>query len=212
MIWNIEERFPSDVLDILDAFGIFHLDSIPTDASSNEFSVYGNNEIEILSELFFLGDDEKKDNIIEEWDNFKFDLLSLRRKWIVLKENLAANKLKLQYTATEWALKQICTSTVDIGDYPIISSIAKIAYIIPVSNAWPERGGSAIKRIKTHNRSTMKDEALNALLMISLNGPEPGTPDAKSLIRRVAIKYAEKKRYKKAPVMKHKPFMFSPKH
>ena len=204
MIWNIEERFQSDVLGILDAFGIFNLDSIPTHASSNEFSIYGNNEVKTLSEHFFLGDGEKQNDVIEEWNNFKFDLLSLRRKWIVLKENLAANKLKLQYTATEWALKQICTSTVDIDEYPIISSISKIAYITPVSNAWPERGGSAIKRIKTNSRSTMKDDALNALLMVSLNGPEPGTPDAKSLIRRAASKYTEKKRYKKAPVMKQK--------
>ena len=46
-------------------------------------------------------------------------------------------------------LKEICGTNVD--EYPIITSIAKVAYIIPVSNAWPARGGSAIKRIETDN-------------------------------------------------------------
>ena len=38
MIWNINERFPSDVMDILDAFSIFNLENIPTNQTSNEFT------------------------------------------------------------------------------------------------------------------------------------------------------------------------------
>ena len=109
----------------------------------------------------------------------------MRKKWISLKENLSHNNLKQKSTATEWALKQICTS-INCDEFPIICSLAKIAYVIPVSNAWPERGGSAIKRIKNNKRSTMKNDALHALLMISLNGPKPGTPKAAALLKRVA--------------------------
>ena len=43
---------------------------------------------------------------------------------------------------------------------------------MPVSYAWSERGGSAIKRIETTKRNTLKSDALNALLMIPLNGPQ----------------------------------------
>ena len=43
--------------------------------------------------------------------------------------------------------------------------------MIPINKDWPERGGSAIKRIKTNKRSTLKIDALNAILMISINGP-----------------------------------------
>ena len=50
-----------------------------------------------------------------------------------LKENLSHNNLKQRSTATEWALKQICAS-VNCDEFPIICSLAKIAYIIPVSN------------------------------------------------------------------------------
>ena len=49
--------------------------------------------------------------------------------------------------------------------------IAKIALIVPVSNAWPERGAISVKQVKTRMRSTIKMELLNALLMLSMNGP-----------------------------------------
>ena len=83
----------------------------------------------------------------------------------------------------------------------MISSISKIAYIIPVGNAWPEIGESAIKRIKTNKYSTMKNDALNALLMISINGPKSGTLEEEQLIVRSAKKYGERRRYKKAPTV-----------
>ena len=43
--------------------------------------------------------------------------------------------------------------------------------MIAVDNDWPERSGSVRKRIKTNKRSTLKNDALNALLMIAINGP-----------------------------------------
>ena len=120
-----------------------------------------------------------------------------------MKENLSRNNLKQQHTSTEWALKQICAA-INCEEYPIISSFATIAYIIPVSKAWPERGGSAIKRIKTNKRGTLKNDTLNAVLMISLNGPQLGTLEAKELIKLAARIYGERKQYKKAPNIKWK--------
>ena len=125
----------------------------------------------------------------------------MREKWVSLKENLASYNLKQQHTSTEWALKQI-GATINCEEYSIISSFAKIAYIIPVSNAWPERSG--IKRIKTNKRSTLKNDTLNALLMISLNGPQIGTLEAKKLMKHTARIYGERKQYKKAPSIKQK--------
>ena len=43
-------------------------------------------------------------------------------------------------------------------------------------------------------------DALNALLMISLNGPHPGTPEANELIKHVSHTYSESRQYKKTPV------------
>ena len=58
----------------------------------------------------------------------------MRKKWVSLKKNLPRNNLKQEYASTEWALKQIW-ATINCEEYPIISSLAKIAYIIPVTNA-----------------------------------------------------------------------------
>ena len=140
---------------------------------------------------------------MEVWEIFKFDLLSTRKKWVSLKENLTKNNLKQQYTSTEWALKQICP-TINCEEYPTISSFAKITYIIPVSNAWPERSGSAIKRIKKNKRSTLKNNALNALLMLSLNGPQIGEIEAKELIKHTARIYGERQQYKKVASIKQR--------
>ena len=50
----------------------------------------------------------------------------------------------------------------------------------------------------------MKNDALNALLMISLNGPKPGTPHAAALLTRVAKSYGQRNQYKKASVVRIK--------
>ena len=59
---------------------------------------------------FFADQEENKNTFIEEWGSFKFDLLSMRKKWISLNEFLSRNNLKQQYTSTEWALKKICAT------------------------------------------------------------------------------------------------------
>ena len=101
-------------------------------------------------------------------------------------------------------LKQICGDN-NFDEYPIINSIAKIAFIITVSNAWPERGGSTIKRIKTTKKSALKSDALNALIMTSINGSICGTPEALYLIKQASISFGEQtKRCKKAPAVKEK--------
>ena len=52
-------------------------------------------------------------------------------------------------------------------DIDKIVTLAKIASIVPVTNAWPERGASAVKRIKSRQRSSMKNYVL-----LLLNGPQ----------------------------------------
>ena len=81
MIWNIDERFPSDVLQIIDAFSISDLEKVPTDHSSSEFSICACNELEVLCKHFFGDNDEKKTAFVEEWGNFKFELMTMKKKW-----------------------------------------------------------------------------------------------------------------------------------
>ena len=89
-------------------------------------------------------------------------------------------------------------------EYPVISLLTKIGYTTPDSNTWPERTGSAIKRIKTNKRSSPKNDALNALLVILLNGSQPGTLEAKELIKNPPKIHGEQNQYKETPIIKQK--------
>ena len=52
-----------------------------------------------------------------------------------------------------------------------------------------KQGASAVKRIKSRQRSSMKNDLLNALLHISMNGPAVNSPKAKQLFNRVVERY-----------------------
>ena len=81
-------------------------------------------------------------------------------------------------------------------EFPSIIELAKIALIVPVTNAWPERGTSAVKRIKSRTRSTMKNDLLNALPHVSMNGPPVNSKETDDLITRVIDKYVKERHYK----------------
>ena len=75
----------------------------------------------------------------------------------------------------------------------MVIELAKLAMITPVTNAWPKRGASAVKRIKSRLRSAMKNDLLNALLHISMNGLPANSPQAERLINRVVDQYIEQR-------------------
>ena len=56
--------------------------------------------------------------------------------------------------------------------YPNLSTLAAICQVLPVTTVDCERAFSAMKRIKSRLRSTMKTKTLNHLLLISIEGPE----------------------------------------
>ena len=76
-------------------------------------------------------------------------------------------------TALEWSLKRVFKLKSEFGNfYPKIVQLAEVTLSAPITNAWPERGANAIKRIKTWLRNMLKNDMLNSLLHISVNGPE----------------------------------------
>jgi hypothetical protein len=44
--------------------------------------------------------------------------------------------------------------------------------MIPVSNAWPEKGASKVKIIKTDLRNRLKNDMLEGLMHLTVNGPD----------------------------------------
>ena len=87
-------------------------------------SAYGHSEIKGSVNHFFAN---QKENIFYwKMRKFKFDSLSMRKRWDNLKENLSRNNLKQQYASTEWALKQTC-ATINCEEFPIISPFFHVA-------------------------------------------------------------------------------------
>jgi len=64
---------------------------------------------------------------------------------------------------------------------PLLIKIVETALTMPISCAWPERGASQVRLIKTRLRSTMTSEM--GLLNTSINGPEVNSPDCDALIK-----------------------------
>ena len=104
--------------------------------------------------------------------------------------------MKFKKTSSEWTLEHILNAYQGKVEFPSVVQFAKIAAIVPVTNAWPERGASAVKRIKTRTRSTMKTDLLSGLLHISINGPPVNSKEADNLIMRVVDKYVNQRHYK----------------
>ena len=68
---------------------------------------------------------------------------------------------------------------------------------MPVSNAGPERGASALKRLKTRPRNPLKKEMLESLLHISINGPP--VKESEAVINKAVALWKEKKHRRKLP-------------
>ena len=97
-----------------------------------------------------------------EWEIFKFELIYIKKKYQLLKEDLTDNNLKFKKNASEWALQYIVKGFRE-DNYIFVYELAKIALITPVANAWPERAASPVKKIKRRMRITMKDNLINSL-------------------------------------------------
>ena len=76
-----------------------------------------------------------------------------------------------QMTPTEWFINKLLSDRVAFRDYSEVLKLAEIAAVIPVSNAWPERGASSMKLIKSRLRSSLKSDLLNTLMQVAINGP-----------------------------------------
>ena len=194
---NIDDRFPPESLPILEAFSIFDLSQIPNE-TTQEFKIYREAEINAICNHFYQENLQKKKILLEQWKLMKIELLRLRKSWLQFKKSIDDNKMKLKSTPTEWALRRIVRTFGSNEDLTMIYEIAKVALVTPVTNAWPERGASAVKRVKTRFRSQMKDDLLNSLLMITINGPAFKTAEYENLMEEVTNIY-QSKSHKKHP-------------
>ena len=83
--------------------------------------------------------------------------------------------------------------------FPLLSSLAECCLSIPVSNTWPERGASALKRNKTRLRNKLKNDMLQSLLQISINGPSVESDACVKIVRSAIDAWNRAKRRRRWP-------------
>ena len=83
--------------------------------------------------------------------------------------------------------------------FPALVTIAEVCLSMPVLNAWPERGCSALKRVKTRLRSRLSVEMLQTLLAKTINCPKVGTPECDSLMNAAVELWENQKKRRKLP-------------
>ena len=84
-------------------------------------------------------------------------MIEMKNKIPTFRKQFQGNKMNFE-TSTEWTLEHILNSYKEEVDFPMVIELAKLPMIIPVTNAWPERGARAVKRIKNITRSAMKND------------------------------------------------------
>lgn len=94
-------------------------------------------------------------------------------------ENLKADGL----TVTECCLTKIIEYKHEFDHMcPKLAKVVEIVLTVPVSNAWPERVASKVKLVKTNLRNKLKNDKLDGLLHISVNGSEIGSQLCDALV------------------------------
>ena len=68
-----------------------------------------------------------------------------------------------------WQMKEVYLLT---SDLPNVRAMVRLLMTIPATSCTAERAFSTLKRIKSDRRSTMGEERLEALMLISMFGQE----------------------------------------
>ncbi|XP_068742052.1 uncharacterized protein [Montipora capricornis] len=158
------------------------------------FEDYGQAEIKITSNHFYGTKEEeekkmKSAKLLAQWENFKFEMVDWKKQvpQTLLQPNDRSPEDTNILTTTDWTLQRLLARRKTYQDtYSELLMVAEAAWTMPLSNCWPERGGSAIKRIKTRMRSRLTDDMLNALMHVSINGLSFGTEECTDIVQRAA--------------------------
>lgn len=171
---NIESRFENS-LPVLTSFKIFDPTTVPP-RSDPSFKEHGVDDIKTMADHFYkehTNKEEMAEDLLCEWQKFKYNLLQFKDE--IPSEVLSppSKETLVATSPTEWCLQKMLSMRATYQHFvPGLLHLAEVCLSLPVSNAWPERGASAVKRLKTRMRSSIKNDMLSALMHITLNGPD----------------------------------------
>lgn len=203
LVANVEARFASSS-PVLAALKIFDPLAVP-ETTELGFSVYGNMDIATLAEHFYQADNDtsqknRRSKLLAEWNQMKFNI----------NENIKPNlpiEIKTgesNTNSTQWFLSHLMKSKSEYQPFfGELLFIAEAAITLPVSNAWPERGASALKIVKNRCRSHLQNDMLEAMLHVKINGPSLGSPKMESLVKQAVETWLSQKHRKNLPSRQH---------
>jgi hypothetical protein len=190
LVENIERRFPD--VPILVALNIFNPCHIP-DKDSESFSSYGEDAVEIIHQQFLS-------------EGYTQSLAEVKAEWHLMKYHIAEKKRQIPVNASdditplEWCLSEIMKHKNEYNYMcPYLTKVVELVLTMPLSNAWPERGASRVKIIKTDLRNRLKNDMLNGLLQIAVNGPELCTEKCDGLVSDAVDRWITAKKRRKIP-------------
>lgn len=191
LIENIDNRF-TDSCPVLEAFNVFDPMLVPE--SGVEMKNYGQGQVEVLCNQYFKENTEGSDRLKAEWEGMKYHLRDVIRP--SMPDSVKSGK---DVSPTEWCLLQLLKNTAVRQLYPNVTYIAEVIISLPVSNAWPERGASTLKALKTRLRNRLSTPMLESLLHICINAPEPSSPEVQQIVKEAVNTWLEKKKRRKVP-------------
>ena len=203
MVANVEGRFATSSL-LLVALKIFDPLAVP-ETSELGFNVYGNRDIATLTQHFYQADNDasqktRSSKLLAEWNQIKVNINENIKPNIPIEIKTGTSNT----TSTQWFLSHLMKSKSEYQPFfGELLLIAEAAITLPVSNAWPERGASALKVVKNRCRSRLQNDMLEAMLHVKINGPALGSPKMESLLKQAVEKWLSRKNRKKLPSRQH---------
>ena len=149
---NLHLRFPQT--EILTAFSALNCSIVPSDLK--ERKSFGLENISILWEKLQGCLQQTKEQTIAEYQCLK---------------EYVKTPVFADVSNIEGSLQLLSTDKCLKIKFPSLCDLSKVALTLPISNAWPERGFSALTRIKSKARNRLLDTTLRSLLQVSMNGP-----------------------------------------
>ena len=99
-----------------------------------KIEIFGNKEVQIFKNHYYKDNIRKVEGLKNQWDDFKYEMVTLKKKWTSFKSQLKNNKNELKSTLTEWSLKQIVKKYAEMDEFKEIIFLAQVSLTVPVTN------------------------------------------------------------------------------
>jgi hypothetical protein len=161
---RLAERFPEDDMKILSALEILNPLRVPTDPA--KLASYGNKEVDVLCAHY--GTPKKVGSKICPP---MIDPVQFRVEWRLFKHSLV--KMKTQIQKTKESSEDLIAAALDSGSVTAqIKVLLYVRIVLALNTSMCERGFSRMKLIKSALRNRIYIETLDALMCLSLVGPD----------------------------------------